>query len=134
MIWTSGLYHKICWKAFGADSKVKKMPETMKSGRDIYTFRRIDRVKAKGKYESLDLFELVGRTRELHGDTLRAISAYESGLTHYFNGAFEPAQNSFNEALQAYGGRDGASTVMIRRCRQYLKSPPADWSGVFEQR
>ncbi len=57
------------------------------AGSEEFLFRRLDRIRVKGKEEPVDIFELVGFQKTM-GQAIeqkrKCIEAYETALTHYF--------------------------------------------------
>jgi adenylate cyclase len=88
-----------------------------------FLFRHLDRVAVKGKSESLDIHELLGRS----GEPMPAWAAvYERALNAWFQGDFAAAL-----ALAESQPFDPPSRFLAERCRVFLDSPPAQWRGVY---
>jgi adenylate cyclase len=70
------------------------------AGNKDFVFRRLDRIRVKGKEESVEIFELVGfvhnRSKAMEEKLLR-VAAYEKALEHYFSGDFAMARELFRQ-------------------------------------
>jgi adenylate cyclase len=99
-----------------------------------FLFREVDLVRVKGKARAVRVHELVARG----GDALpegrrKALETYAAALAAYRAQRWGEALALFEEALGAWPD-DGPSRTLARRCRAYLRSPPADeWDGAFDQ-
>ncbi len=92
--------------------------------------REIDRVRVKGKFESVSIYEPRGLASELNDAQRLRIARFEAALLAYRSREFSKAQNTLRElaALQPEKLLD----VYLERIEQYLLTPPpADWDGVF---
>ena len=90
--------------------------------------RELDMIAVYGRMEGTAIYELVEIAEE--GEAPEWIAVYESGLHAYRARNFEQAIERFSEAELLRGG-DKASTLMIERCRAFLReAPPAGWIGT----
>ncbi len=98
---------------------------TVRAAGDGFAFRRVDRVAVKGKAESIDVFELLGRS----GDALPnapEIKRYEAAFAAYLARDFAHAAE-----LLAPAKDDAPSQILHARCEQFkAEPPPPEWSGV----
>lgn len=97
---------------------------TYKKVKEKFKFRKLDKVKVKGKNFAIEIYELcVGENSELN-------NIYEKALKFYFDKDFKKAKKEFEKCLKIK--LDRASVLFIERCKQYIKNPPAeDWDGSF---
>ncbi|UQZ91093.1 hypothetical protein C4J81_18455 [Deltaproteobacteria bacterium Smac51] len=92
--------------------------------------RTLDRVRVRGREESLLIFELMAKKGGLTRDQIRARDLYESALGHYFRREFQKALALFEETLSILP-EDGPADLMAVRCRDYMRiPPPANWNGI----
>lgn len=90
-----------------------------------FAFRRVDRVAVKGKAESIDVFELLGRSGEELANKAE-IERYEAAFTAYLARDFAAAAE-----LLAHAQEDAPSQILHARCEQFkAEPPPPEWSGV----
>ncbi|HDP95244.1 MAG TPA: adenylate/guanylate cyclase domain-containing protein [Candidatus Aminicenantes bacterium] len=90
-------------------------------------FRKLDRVKVKGKTEAEEIYELIGKTDDFSALEIKAFRDFETALERYFNGGFESAARIFSRLA----GKDAVAGVFLERCRQLLNNPPEEWDGVW---
>ena len=89
-----------------------------------FKFRKLDRVKVKGKIIPIEIYELVVNENKKFNEQ------YEKGLNCYFEGDFELAKREFEKALKIKD--DKASKLLIERCKVLLNKKPKEWDGAFE--
>ncbi len=104
-------------------------------------FRRLNRIKVKGRSTPVEVYEVVCLRRDAAPETLRCIEIYEEGLALYFAQKWDEAIAKFSEAEKLeplQPGRDvgvehNPSELMQKFCAKMKQHPPAkDWDGVFE--
>jgi PAS domain S-box-containing protein len=93
---------------------------------EAFDFRLLDVVAVKGKSNPITIYELLGTKGAL--DHCRgAVSAYETAFKEYLAGNFESALVLLRENTG-----DPPSSVLVERCKAFLKEPPAeDWGGIY---
>jgi adenylate cyclase len=90
--------------------------------------RELDRIAVYGRVEGIAIFELLGLAGQ--NPVPQWAPVYETGLERYRARDFAGAVERF-EAVIAVKGKDEASSVMIERCRDFLRTPPPpDWTGT----
>lgn len=93
-------------------------------------FRELDLVRVKGKKEPVRIYELMSE-KDAQPSFLEA---FERGLTSYREMDWDGAESLFQQALSVKP-EDGPSSIYIKRCLEYKKTPPsADWDGVYEMK
>lgn len=95
-----------------------------------YTFRLLDRVRVKGKDESVDIYEPMGLTDALTDTVRQEIQQFDAALQCYFKGDWQQAQQLFNK-LQMAAPDAKLYPVFLERIGQMIKTPPDDWQGVY---
>ena len=123
---------EICIKeelAHNAQSHQEVKKEIEKETSDLhFVFRKLDRVKVKGKKLPVEIFELVIE------EDKKFIQEYERALDLYFNQKFAEAKKGFEKALKI-NFDDKSAKLFCERCETYLKNPPAgDWDGSFQMK
>ena len=94
---------------------------------DVFVFRLIDRIIAKGKKEPTTIYELLGRHGKIGADIRAKVDHYEAAFDHY-------QARRFDEALDALDALpdDPPAAVLRQRCKHYQDHPPPeDWDGVY---
>ncbi|MEQ9365919.1 MAG: adenylate/guanylate cyclase domain-containing protein [Leptospirales bacterium] len=84
--------------------------------RERYYFRRLDRVRVKGKREIIDLFELVDALPEARRELrLKTADRFAEGLSLYIEGRFPDAGSVFREIFRL-DSTDRAARLYVQRC------------------
>lgn len=95
--------------------------------------RELDLIRVKGKTQPVKVYELRGLASDAHQRT-DLLNRFEQGLQAYRSGEWSEAMEVFQEIVADYP-LDGPSHVFIRRCRDFLASPPEGaWDGVFSMK
>ncbi len=94
---------------------------------DSIVRRRLDRIAVAGRFEGVDVYEVLGFEGRVDEGKIGRARKYEAALAAYF-------EQRFTEAGRALEGLDGdlAAKVVAQRCRRFgAVPPPRDWDGVF---
>ena len=103
--------------------------ETIKAARDVVVAREIDLVRVKGKANATRIFEVLGPAGSEQTWT-DLTERFHVGLTAYRAGDWVNAMAAFERVLVLRAG-DGPAQLYLRRCLEYLRTPPApDWEPV----
>ncbi|MFT5173586.1 MAG: adenylate cyclase [Gammaproteobacteria bacterium] len=105
---------------------------TLDKLRSTYRTREVDLVIVKGKTEPVAVHEVLDyHTPETFPNMRNALAQYEHGLERYRQGSWQPAIQSFEQAL-ALNPADKLCETYIERCRHYEANPPGDdWDRVW---
>jgi adenylate cyclase len=98
--------------------------------RSHFILRTVDLIQVKGKTRPVDTFTTLG---EYHGpESLPSwLAAYENGVLLYRRRSFSEAAQAFEATLQQMPD-DFLASLYLKRCHQFLASPPGDdWNGVY---
>lgn len=96
---------------------------------DKFSTREIDRVKVKGKYKPVRIYELMAEG-SLEASKAAQVEIYNRGLDRFFKMQFSEALEDFKKATEL-DAADKVSHLYVERCEQYLaEPPPEDWDGV----
>ncbi len=99
--------------------------------RDRIIARELDRIKVKGKNQSLTIYELIGKSTDaLEPKLEKFLHLYQSGRDAYLDGEFQRAISYFQDA-KTLKPHDHPLKMHLDRCHYYLKNPPGNsWNGV----
>ena len=79
--------------------------EVVSIARDKFLFRKLDRIRVKGRDKSVEIYELMPSGSEAK------IAEYEQALTVYFTGDYTTAQRKFAAIVD-----DSPAAIMAVRC------------------
>jgi len=100
--------------------------EVYNSVKHKFNFRRLDKVKVKGKNIPVRIYELLVDEKDEFN------KQYEKALSSYFKSEFKEAIKDFEKALKMKEN-DKSCNLFIKRCKEYIKTPPErDWDGTFD--
>ncbi|MCB0331353.1 MAG: adenylate/guanylate cyclase domain-containing protein, partial [Bdellovibrionales bacterium] len=118
-------------KVYGTELLISEF--TYELVKDQVRCRELDRVKLKGKENPVTVYELVGKSNDVFGESFeRGIAQYAQGHSEIRKREFGLAAEHFLSALKLLP-EDKACQLWIGRCEQFLKEPPGeDWDGSFE--
>ncbi len=95
-------------------------------------WRELDFVRAKGKSKPESILEIFnGDAEPLRSRKQEILSPYHQGLMYYFAQDWPAALQFFDQCLSSFPD-DTVSKMYIKRCQDYLQSPPGeDWDRTF---
>ena len=104
---------------------------------EAFLLCELDRIKVKGKDESVAIFEPIAETEKATESQLEYVRRYEEALALYRAGDFAGAHERWLAAAypwaadsQAFSG--GPPRVMAARAQEYAAGPPPEpWDGVW---
>lgn len=101
---------------------------------DAFIARKLDLVAVKGRAEGLLIYELISSRSEANRDLEQFVTQFNIGVQYYLKKSWHEALEAFNIALSmSPRNEDLPSTIMMDRCRHYLRSPPPQaWNGVYK--
>jgi adenylate cyclase len=99
---------------------------------DNFFIRELDLVRVKGKNEPVKLFELISTSSDIPKNLSESTPMYEEAFKFYIKRDFTKAISLLNDSIKARGYKDKSAKMLIERCEEYIKTPPAvDWDGVY---
>jgi adenylate cyclase len=117
-------------KVYGTYSLIGESTKQL-AGPDIMT-REIDSIFLVGKFEPVNVYQIIGRAGHVDETLARTVALYEKGLACYRSKDFSTALTLFGEAL-SLSPDDGPAKTLASRCREYMQTPPPqDWNGVYK--
>ncbi len=97
-----------------------------------FVYREVDRVRVKGKQESVAIFEPIGAQGEVNGVVLAQIAHFHQVLVRFRAQRWDEADALLQELVSAEPTAK-LYRVYRERIADFRASPPgADWDGVFE--
>lgn len=105
--------------------------ETYKQTGDLFTVRRLDRVRVVGINQPVRLYQLIDEKNHTEKDFLKTLQIFEDGLDLFEEQKWQEAAPVFKEVLEIWKG-DGPASKYLERCLEYQKTPPkGNWDGVY---
>ncbi|MBC8504818.1 MAG: response regulator [Anaerolineales bacterium] len=96
-----------------------------------YNFRFIDRVRAKGRMGTMNVFEIFDSDPPVKLKNKQQTKPdFERGLDYYYQRQFAEAGVEFNKVLKDNPGDNVAQIYMKRAGRNMAEGVPDDWTGV----
>lgn len=98
--------------------------------------RPLDIVAVKGKSEGIEIYELVGITKDEPSllpskNQIEFCALFCKGYKFYKEKRWDEAIEIFKETRQKFG-EDYTVHMYINRCKDFKKNPPpSDWNGIF---
>lgn len=113
-------------KFYGVNCLVTE--RTYQSCGEGFVFRRVDKVRVKGREDSVMLYQAQGREGKIAQSRLEELAAWEEGFTQYLDGDWVRAHTGFSALASEY---PEMLLYQVFRDRTAEKKPPAEWTGVF---
>lgn len=97
---------------------------------ELFEMRNLDRLRVKGKDQSVEVYELLSAKGQLSLEQQQIIQAFHEALQAYQQGQFEQAEQQFT-ALSQKVPHDGPTQTYLERCRKLKANPPKQWDGIW---
>ncbi|MBE9128515.1 MULTISPECIES: adenylate/guanylate cyclase domain-containing protein [unclassified Coleofasciculus] len=116
-------------KEYGCDIILSEF--TYNLCRDRIWVRELDKIRVKGKYQAVSIYELIEDINTpLNDKTRKFLDLYAAGRQAYINRDFSKAITYFEDARQ-FKPTDQAVFIHLERSKNYLENPPPEyWDGV----
>ncbi len=115
-------------KNYGVDIIVN---ETTKEAVPEYVYRKLDRVRVKGKNEPVTIFEPVSLIDEISPEEEIELDEYDKALKYYYSQDWGRAKSKFNLLKDSYSERK-IYGIYLERIEGYINEPPPEsWDSVF---
>ena len=99
------------------------------AGSTDFAWRKLDRVAVVGRTEPLEIYELLGLTKEVPEELLKNAENYMQALEQYFLRDFKSALDLLTKNSES----DPPSGVLLKRITELQNLPRGDsWNGVFQ--
>jgi adenylate cyclase len=121
-------------KYYSTDILVSEV--TFKSSIDSdLVFRKIDRIKVKGKTKAVDIYQPIGLKSQLHDDILEFVEKHNVAFDLYLNGEWDIAIELFEHLQQRSGLSTTIYAVYLERLAILGNTVNKDdWSGVYSHK
>jgi len=96
-----------------------------------FVFRLLDRVRVKGKQESVELYQVICKRSELTEAIRKEVELSEAALNLYFQQKWDQAQAAFDSLSKDYPDVK-LYPFYLKRIAEFVQDPPpTDWDGVY---
>ncbi len=98
---------------------------------DIFTVRKLDRVRVVGINEPVRLYELIDERTQTPEQILLGLELFHRGLELFEQREWLEAMEAFRKTRE-FIPEDPTSEIYMKRCLKFSKEPPPkEWDGVF---
>jgi adenylate cyclase len=95
-----------------------------------FVCRELDKIKAKGKNQPVNIYELLDVAAE-KWKYESLLTRFDSAMAAYRSQNWREAAAQFGQLLSAFP-EDGPTQVFLQRALEYLENAPEpDWDGVY---
>lgn len=98
---------------------------------DRFIFRKLDRVKVKGKQAAVAIYEVVCLKSNLTSELTEELKLYHHALNEYFRQNWDAAETGMKELQERYPDKKIYSIYLFRINEFKVTPPPTDWDGVY---
>jgi adenylate cyclase len=127
-------------KIFGVYAIVSESTKIQAEKTKEFVFRKLGKVRVKGRNKSVVLYQLVGFTDQYNLSVLNLIKQFELALDLYFDRKFAEALSIFEKLISKevanfhVNKNLNPSLFYAGLCREFIENTPEnDWSGVIER-
>lgn len=105
--------------------------EFTKHNQSKFVFRKLDRVRVKGKKSGVEIYDVVCWQNELTPEMSNELEAYHKALNYYFEQRWDDSLSLMQHLQQKYPDRK-IYQIYIDRINEIKLHPVADdWDGIF---
>lgn len=105
--------------------------ESTQYGQSDFVFRKLDRVRVKGKKHGIEIFDVLCRKNQLTLELEEELKQYHAGLDAYFAQKWDEAYQIMHMLKQQHPGTK-IYDLYVERIEDYKHHPvPEDWDGVY---
>lgn len=106
--------------------------ENTRAGQDSFVFRRLDKVRVKGKLEPVFIYEPICHIADANEHIYAELNKYETALTAYYSRDWESSKQAFQQ-LQANAPGKKIYSIYLERIASLegSLSDTDEWDGTF---
>ncbi len=102
----------------------------MAAAQEELSFRRIDRVRLKGKEEAINIFEVMGPRDAVSNEGVVILATWHEALEYYRNQQWVEVETRMRKVLKAIP-TDGPAKAYLARIDWLKKNPMKAWDGTW---
>ena len=115
-------------KFYGAKIMVS---EFTRANFKLFVFRKLDRVRVKGKKHGIEIYEVLGYTKQISAEVKKNLDVYHTALDYYFSKRWDEANALFSELNKAEPDTK-IYKLYLKRITEFKENPPpVDWDGIY---
>ena len=105
--------------------------ENTQSNQAKFVFRRLDRVRVKGKNAGIAIYEVICHQTELTPELSDELGKFHTAQDHYFQQEWEKAFAILNQLHESFP-QTKIYKIYMERIQEFQQQVlPADWDGVY---
>ncbi len=105
--------------------------ESTQANQSRFIFRQLDRVRVKGKAQSIAIYEVLGEKSQLTPAILEELNYFNQALEQYFAKDWDAALAIMDQLASAHP-QDQLYALYVERLRNFKHHPPAaNWDGTY---
>ncbi len=105
--------------------------DTTMDGQDQFIFRKLDRVRVKGKHEAVGIYEPVCAINEGSEELEKSLNKLGMAYQYYYSQNWDEAEEVFGELHESDPNRLLYTLYINRIDKLRSEDLPSDWDGVF---
>lgn len=100
--------------------------------KDDFAYRKIDRIKVKGKETGVEIYCPICQIAEASPELKQELALHNQALETYFKQQWDKAENDFKQLHDTYPKNKELYKVYLERIKLMRANPPGpDWDGAF---
>lgn len=103
---------------------------TMEGAHEHIFFRRIDRVRLKGKADAIDIYEVMGSNEAVSEAGKLLVNEWHTALEYYRNQDWSSVEIKLRAILEKLPD-DGPTLTYLERVEKLKTNPPEGWDGTW---
>lgn len=111
-------------------SRILVNPKTSESAQNSICFRRLDKVRLKGKMEAIDVFEIFGKVEDISNDMKVLLGEWHQALEYYRNQNWNEVEFRLKKVLESLP-EDGPSKTYLQRVAYLRENPVTGFDGTW---
>lgn len=105
---------------------------TYKHSKDDFAYRKLDKLKVKGKETGIEIYTPICLSTEASADLTKELEAHHKALEAYFHQDWDKAEQDFKRLQEEYPSQKELYQVYLDRIESMRTNPPGpDWDGAF---
>jgi adenylate cyclase len=106
--------------------------EATQANQQAFVFRKLDRVKVRGKQEVITIYELIGKIDEVSEEVKQELALFHQAQSHYYNQQWQTAQQIF-EQLNTLDPKKLIYRIYLNRIQIFKDNPLGpNWDGSYK--